>query len=38
MYDKGSNMDDLKKAVDDVNKALERRPIDKFYLVNIDFI
>jgi hypothetical protein len=25
-------MSDLKKAVDDANKALERRPKDKFYL------
>ena len=24
-------MDDLKKAVDDANKGLERRPKDKFY-------
>lgn len=34
MYNKGSSMDDLKKAIDDINKALERRPKDKFYLVN----
>ena len=31
MYNKESTMDDLKKAVDDVNKALEKRPKDKFY-------
>lgn len=33
MYNHESTMDDLKKAVDDANKALERRPKDKFYLV-----
>lgn len=30
-------MDDLKKAVEDVSKALEKRPKDKFYLVNNKF-
>jgi hypothetical protein len=32
MYNKESSMDDLKRAVEDVNKALEKRPKDKFYL------
>jgi len=31
MYNKESNMADYKLAVEDVNKALERRPNDKFY-------
>lgn len=31
MYNKESDMGDLKKAVDDVNKALQKRPKDKFY-------
>jgi len=33
MYNKDSTMDDLKRAVEDVNKALEKRPKDKFYNV-----
>lgn len=31
MYNKESDMDDLKQAVDDANKAIEKRPNDKFY-------
>jgi tetratricopeptide (TPR) repeat protein len=31
MYDKDSDMTALRQAVDDANKALERRPKDKFY-------
>jgi tetratricopeptide (TPR) repeat protein len=31
MYNKESTMDDFKEAVDDSNKALEKRPNDKFY-------
>ena len=31
MYNKESGMVELKKAVDDANKALEKRPKDKFY-------
>ena len=31
MYNKESSMDDLKEAVNDSNKALEKRPNDKFY-------
>jgi hypothetical protein len=31
MYNKESDMDDLKLAVTDVNKCLEKRPKDKFY-------
>lgn len=30
MYNKDSTIDDLKKAVEDANKALEKRPKDKF--------
>ena len=31
MYNKESTMDDFKQAVEDANKALEKRPNDKFY-------
>lgn len=31
MYNKESDMEDLKQAVTDVNKALDKRPKDKFY-------
>ena len=31
MYNKNSTIDDLKKAVEDANKAIEKRPKDKFY-------
>lgn len=34
MYNKGSSVEDLKRAVTDANKALERRPKDKFYLAH----
>lgn len=34
MYNKESTIDDLKLAVEDANKALERRPKDKFYNVS----
>jgi hypothetical protein len=30
MYNRDSTMEDLKKALDDVNIATERRPKDKF--------
>lgn len=31
MYNKDSDMEDLKQAVNDVNRAIEKRPKDKFY-------
>lgn len=31
MYNKESTMEELKQAVNDANKALEKRPKDKFY-------
>lgn len=34
MYNKNSSMEDYKLGVEDVNKALQKRPKDKFYLVN----
>jgi hypothetical protein len=35
MYNKESNIDDFKLALEDANKALERRPKDKFFNVSI---
>lgn len=34
MYNKESTIEDLKCAVEDANKALEKRPKDKFYLAH----
>jgi hypothetical protein len=34
MYNKEATVEELKKAVDDANKGLERRPKDKFYLAH----
>jgi len=31
MYNKESTIDELKMAVEDVNKAIDKRPKDKFY-------
>ena len=31
MHNKDSDMSDLKQAVTDANKALDKRPKDKFY-------
>ena len=34
MYNKESTINELKLALEDVNKALERRPKDKFFNVS----
>lgn len=31
MYDRDSTMTEFKIAIDDINKALKKRPKDKFY-------
>ncbi len=31
MYNQNSSMEDLKLAVEDINKALAKRPKDKFF-------
>ena len=32
MYNKGSPMEDFNQAIEDADKAIEKRPKDKFYL------